>query len=125
MTIARPIALLLDLAALAFCLFALLIQPHVLSLGLALGFSTAIAAMIRRQPVWVAVAAALFCILVSAVCGVIGFEVLRTGDWYGTEAGLYQFLAALGMLGTAGPLITLYTLFRMYAGAADAAGVGY
>ena len=100
--------------ALALCLFAFLIKPHVASLVIALGFAAAVFAMIGRQRRWVAIVAAVFCILVAAVCSVVGIEIWRTGDWYGSEAGNIQFFASIGLLGSVGPLLTLYVLFRMY-----------
>ena len=115
MSVGRPIALLLDIIALALCLFAFLIKPHVASLVIALGFAAAVFAMIAPQRRWVAIVAAVFCILVAAVCSVVGIEIWRTGDWYGSEAGKIQFFASIGLLGSVGPLLTLYVLFRMYA----------
>jgi hypothetical protein len=125
-SIARPIALLLGLTALALCLFVLLIRPHAVSLLLVVGYAASIYAMIDRQPRWIAIVSAIFCILMSAVCGVVGFEVWITGDWYGTATSRIQFLAALLLLGTAGPLLSLYVMFGMYArsGSTDTQSIG-
>ncbi|MEO1202103.1 MAG: hypothetical protein AAFX10_05325 [Pseudomonadota bacterium] len=116
MTVLRPLALFLGLAALALCLFALLIQPNALTLMLSAGYAGAVFAMISKQARWIAVLAALFCIGLSAVCGVVGFLLLINGDWYSTTANKLQFFSAIFLLGTAGPLLSLYVLYRMYTG---------
>ena len=114
MSIARPVSLLLNSIALALCLYALLLVPNVAALLLAVVYATAIGIVATRQPRWIAISTALFCMVLGVVCTIAAVEIWMTGDWYGTPASRVAFFAALVPLGAIGPLLTVVVLYRQY-----------
>ena len=114
MSIARPVSLLLNVIALALCLYALLLKPHIVILLCAIFFAAVIGVVATRQAGWLAVLTGLLCLVVGTVCAVAAFEIWRTGDWYGTPTGRITFFATLVPLGAVGPLVTVYVLYQQY-----------
>ena len=110
----RRVALLLNTLALLLSLYLLLIQPHVLTLSLAIGYGLAIFAVLARQAAWITALAVVFCLFVGVISAVAALSLWFSSAWFESATTKAVSLIGLFLLGGAGPLVNVYVLYGIY-----------
>ena len=110
----RRTALSLNTIALLVGLYGLLLQPHALTLSLAVGFGLSIFAVLARQAAWIAALAVVFCLFVGVISAVASFSLWFSDAWFESAAVKAKLLGALLLLGAVGPLTNVYVLYGLY-----------